>query len=184
VTVDQLSFSHPDPSLRVSMVLIIDNPQLSIINIGVGLCPPFMVTFDYPPPIINGHYMLAIPDQPRDEIFQISSFHMTYFNYLWTLPSPLTTMEGIGYHVMAMPLSIVEVAYSTIQQSFTNPDLTPTQELYLVLKPIWAQGSLVDTNYLELFFPSAEVIIEAMTSLDRPGMIFIIDLISSQIKKN
>jgi hypothetical protein len=39
VTIDQLSFSHPDPSLGVSMVLMIDNPQPGIINVGFGLCP-------------------------------------------------------------------------------------------------------------------------------------------------
>jgi hypothetical protein len=69
---------------------------------------------------------------------------------------------------MSMPLSIAEVAYSTIQQSSVDPYPTPTQELDLVLKPIWAQGSLVDNDSLDLVFPSDEVIIEVMTSLDRP----------------
>jgi hypothetical protein len=46
--------------------------------------------------------------------------------------------------------------------------MTPSQELDLVLEPIWAQGSLVDTDSLDLFLPLDEVIIEAMTSLDRP----------------
>jgi hypothetical protein len=44
VTIDQLSFSHPDPSLGVSVVPMIDNPQPGVVNIGVGLCT------DYPPP--------------------------------------------------------------------------------------------------------------------------------------
>jgi hypothetical protein len=37
-----------------------------------------------------------------------------------------------------------------------------------VLEPIWAQGSLVDTDYLDLVLPSDKVIIEAMTSSYRP----------------
>jgi hypothetical protein len=44
VSIDQLSFSHPDPSSGVSMVPMIDNPQPDIVNVGVGLCPPLMGT--------------------------------------------------------------------------------------------------------------------------------------------
>jgi hypothetical protein len=93
---------------------------------------------------------------------------MTYFNDPWTLPSPSTTMEGTGHHGMAMPLSMEKFAYSIVQQDFVEPDPTPAQELDPVLKPIWAQDSLTDTNSLDLVFPSDEVIIEAMISPDRP----------------
>jgi hypothetical protein len=62
----------------------------------------------------------------------------------------------------------VEVAYSIVQQASANPDPTPAQELDPILEPIWAQGSLADTDSLDLVFPSDEVIIEAMTSLDKP----------------
>jgi hypothetical protein len=62
VSIDQLSFSHPDPSSGVSMVPMIDNPQPDIINVGVGLCPPFMGTFNYPPPADNVHFMLVVLD--------------------------------------------------------------------------------------------------------------------------
>jgi hypothetical protein len=50
VTIDQLSFSRPDPSSGASTVPMIDNPQPDVVNVGVGLCPPLMGTFDYPPP--------------------------------------------------------------------------------------------------------------------------------------
>jgi hypothetical protein len=50
VTIDQLSFSRPNPSSEASTIPMIDNPQPDIVNIGVHLCPPFMGTFDYPPP--------------------------------------------------------------------------------------------------------------------------------------
>jgi hypothetical protein len=121
MSIDQLSFSHPDPSSRVSTVPMIDNPQPDIVNVGVGLCPPLMGTFNYPPPTNNVQYISVVPDQPRAEIFQISSFRMTYFNDLWTLPSPSAMMEGTGHHGMAMPLSTVEVAYSIVQQAFVEP---------------------------------------------------------------
>jgi hypothetical protein len=77
-------------------------------------------------------------------------------------------MEGKGRHGMAMPLSAVEVAYSIVQQSFVDPDLTPTQELNLILDPTWAQVSLPDTDSLDLVLPSDEAVIEAMTSLEKP----------------
>jgi hypothetical protein len=74
VTIDQLSFSHPDPSSGASTVPMIDNPQPDIVNIGVGLCPPLMGTFDYPPPPDDIKF---ISNQPKVEIFQVSSFRMT-----------------------------------------------------------------------------------------------------------
>jgi hypothetical protein len=36
VTIDQLSFSRPDPSLGASTVPMIDNPQPGVVNVGVG----------------------------------------------------------------------------------------------------------------------------------------------------
>jgi hypothetical protein len=103
VTIDQLSFSRPDPSLGASTVSMIDNPQLGMVNIGVGLCPSLMGTFDYPPPqgdikFISNHHKV--------EIFQVSSFHTTYFDDPWILPSPSTTMDGTGHPSMSMPLSV------------------------------------------------------------------------------
>jgi hypothetical protein len=103
VTIDQLSFSHPDPSSGASMVPMINNPQPDIVNIGVGLCPPLMGTFIYPPPPDDIKF---VSNQPKVEIFQVSSFRMTYFHDPWTLPSPSSTMEGTGHHGMAMPLSV------------------------------------------------------------------------------
>jgi hypothetical protein len=85
VTIDQLSFSRSDPSLGVSAVPMIDNPQLGIVKVGVGLCPSLMGTFDYPPPqgdvkFISYHHKV--------EIFQVLSFCTTYFTDPWILPSP------------------------------------------------------------------------------------------------
>jgi hypothetical protein len=168
MSIDQLSFSCPDPSSGESTVSMIDNPQTNIINIGVGLCPPLMGTFDYPPPSNDVKFISIVPDQPKVEIFQVSSFRTTYFDDTWTLPSPSTMMEGIGHNGMAMPFSVEEVAYSIVQQAFVDPDPTPAKELDPVLEPIWAQGSLADTDSLDLVFPSDKVIIVAMTSLDRP----------------
>jgi hypothetical protein len=85
VTIDQLSFSRSDTSLGVSAVLMIDNPQPGVVNVGVGLCPYLMGNFDYPPPQGDVKF---ISDHHKVEIFQVSSFHTTYFIDLWIIPSP------------------------------------------------------------------------------------------------
>ena len=74
MTIDQLSFSRSDPSSGASTVPMIDNQQLDVVNVGVGLFPHLMGTFDYLPPSDDVNMISTVPDQPRDEIFQISSF--------------------------------------------------------------------------------------------------------------
>jgi hypothetical protein len=165
VTIDQLSFSRPDPTLEASMVSMIDNHKSGVVNIGVGLCPSLMGTFDYPPPqgnikFISNHYKV--------DIFQVSSFRRTYFDDPWILPSPYAMMDGTGHPGMSMPLFVAEVAYSLVQQTSAHIDPTPAQEFDPLLKPIWAQGSLAHTDSLDLVLPSDEAIIEAMTSPDKP----------------
>ena len=165
VTIDQLSFSRPDPSLWVSVVLMIDNPQLGVVNIGVGLCPSLMGTFDYPPPQGDVKF---ISTHHKAEIFHVSSFRTTYFQDPWTLPSPSDTMDVTGHAGMSMTLSAAEVVYSLVQQTSATPDPTPAQELDPIPEPIWAQGSLAITDLLDLVLPSDEAVIEAMTSPDKP----------------
>jgi hypothetical protein len=77
-------------------------------------------------------------------------------------------MDGTGHPGMSMPLSTAEVAHSLVQQTLAHTDSTPAQELDPLLEPIWAQGSLANTDSLDLVLPSDEAVIEAMTSLDKP----------------
>jgi hypothetical protein len=164
MTIDQFSFSRPDPALGASTVPMIDNPQPGVINIGVGLCPSLMGTFDYPPPqgdikFISNHHKV--------DIFQVSSFCTTYFDDPWILPSPSATMDEAGHPGMSMPFSTTKVEYSLVQQASANTDPTPAQELDPLLEPIWAHGSLANTDSLDLFLPYDEAVIEAMTSPDK-----------------
>jgi hypothetical protein len=165
VTIDQLSFSRPDPSSRASTISMIDNPQPGVVNVGVGLCPSLMGTFAYLPPqgdikFISNHHKV--------EIFQVSSFRITYFDDPWILASPSATMDGIGHLSMSMPLSAAEVAYSLVQQASANTDPTPAQEFDQLLEPIWAEVSLAHADSLDLVLPTDEAIIEAMTSSYKP----------------
>jgi hypothetical protein len=133
VTIDQLSFSRPDPALGASTVPMVDKPQASFVNVGVGLCPSLMGTFDYPPPQGNVKF---ISTHHKAEVFHVSSFRMTYFQDPWTLPFPSTTMDETGHAGMSTPLSAAEVAYSLVQQTSATSDPTPTQELDPLLEPI------------------------------------------------
>jgi hypothetical protein len=159
VTIDQLYFSRPSLALGASMVPMIDNPQLGVINVGVGFCPSLMGTFDYPPPqgdikFISSHHKV--------DNFQVSSFCMTYFNDLWIIPSPSAMMDGTGHSGMSMPFSAAEVASSLVQQASTNTNPTLAQEFNPLLEPIWAQGSLAHTDSLDLVFPYDEAVIEVL----------------------
>jgi hypothetical protein len=64
VTIDQLSFSRLDPALGASKIPMIDNPQPGVVNVGIGLCPSLMGTFNYPPPqddvnFISNHHKVV-----------------------------------------------------------------------------------------------------------------------------
>jgi hypothetical protein len=135
VTIDQLYFSRLDPALGASTVPMIDNPQLGVVNVGVGLFPSLMETFDFPPPYDDIKF---ISNHHKVEIFQVSSFRTTYFEDPWILSSPLATMDETGHSGMSMPLFATEVAYSLVQQASANPDLTPVKGLDPLLEPIWA----------------------------------------------
>jgi hypothetical protein len=165
VTIDQLSFSRLDPALGASTVPMIDNPQPCFVNVGVGLCPSLMGNFNYPPPHSDIKF---ISNHHKVEIFQVSSFHMTYFEDPWILSSPSAMVDETGNPGMSMPLFATEVVYSLLQQASSNPDSTPAQELDPFLEPIWAQCSLSNVDLLDLVLPSDEIVIEAMTSLEKP----------------
>ena len=177
MTIDELSFSRPDPALGASTVPMIDNPQPGVVKVGVGLCPSLMGTFDYPP---RHDDIKFISNHHKVDIFQVSSFRMTYFEDPWILPSPLSMMDETGHSGMSMPLSTTEVAYSLVQQTSATPDPILAPELDPLLEPIWAQNSLVDTDSLDLVLASEEAIIEAMTGPDKPWEDLIIDHTSSR----
>jgi hypothetical protein len=141
ITIDQLSFSHPNPSSGASTVLMIDNLQPGTINLGARFFWSLMGTFDYLPPSNDVRFISAIPDQPKAAIFQVLSFKMGYFYDLWTLPSPVALIERVGNLGMEMPLSAAKVAYTVVQQASDNLDPSPAQELDPFLEPIWAQES-------------------------------------------
>jgi hypothetical protein len=77
ITVEQFSFSRPDPPSRASMIPMIDNLQPCTVNLGVGVFLSLMGNFDYPSPSNDLRFILVVLDQPKDDIFQVSSFKMS-----------------------------------------------------------------------------------------------------------
>jgi hypothetical protein len=65
VTIDQLSFSHPESSLGASTVSVIDNPQQGTIKLGAGMFPYFMRTFDFLPPSNDVKFISVVSDHPK-----------------------------------------------------------------------------------------------------------------------
>jgi len=62
ITVDQLSFSHLDPSSGVSTVPMIDNPKSGTVNLGVILFLSLMGMFDYPLPSNDVRFISIVPN--------------------------------------------------------------------------------------------------------------------------
>jgi hypothetical protein len=167
ITIDQLSFSHPDPSSGASTVPMIDNPQPGTVNLGVILFPSLMGTFDYLPPSNDVRFISVVPDQPRAAIFQVSSFKMSYFHDPWDLPSPSASMEGIGHLGMAIPLLWLRLCTTLSSKPRPTPICSLTgarssSRAYL------GSGFSHHPRPFRLIFPSDEVILEAMTGPGRP----------------
>jgi hypothetical protein len=62
VTIDQVSFSHPHPSSGASTVPMIDSSHPNTVNLGDGLFPLFMGTFDYLLPSGDVNLISVVPD--------------------------------------------------------------------------------------------------------------------------
>jgi hypothetical protein len=62
VKIDQLSFSHLNTSSGASTILMIDNSQPKTVNLGTGLFPLFMGTFDYRLPSNDVKFISVVPN--------------------------------------------------------------------------------------------------------------------------
>jgi hypothetical protein len=167
VTIDQLSFSHSSSSALVGpSVPIVDNSQKETENIGVGMYPSLMGTFNFLAPI---SYINAISGESSSSLRSVS-FRTSYFDDPWTLPSPTMSYEGQSHIRMEMSLSAAEIAYQAIQEATVDPDPPSswTKEMDPVLEPIWVVDSSSSHDFLDGTFPSNEAILEAMTGPDRP----------------
>ena len=84
-------------------------------NIGVGLYPSLMGSFDFTTPILSVKSFLiyAINQVSRDQEIIEQSFKTNYLSDPWTLPKSDTLVDGEEMKGMASPLFAAEVAYQT-----------------------------------------------------------------------
>jgi hypothetical protein len=136
VTIDQLSsaYSIPNASLGQS-IPVINNSRLTTENIDVGMYSSLMGTFNFSAP---NHQVYAMSSRSFLTGRSVP-FYTSYFDDLWTLPSPTLSCEGQLHAGMAMPLSTTEITYQAILNSSAE-DLVPSpiDEEDLMSRPVWA----------------------------------------------
>jgi hypothetical protein len=125
-----------------------------------------MGTFKFSTPNHQVYAMSSRPVSTRRFI----AFHMSYFDYLWTLPSLTLSWEGHSHAGMAMSLSTTEIAYQAVIDSSADLDLvpSPTDDEDLMSRPVWATLLSFSHDCLDGTFPSDEAIMEAMNGSDNP----------------
>lgn len=111
---------------------------------------------------------------PNHQVYTMSSrhvstgrfipFRMSYFDDMWTLPSPNLSCEGHLQAGMSMSLSAIKFVYQDVIDSSTDPYLVPSpmDEEDIMSKTIWATSLSYSHDFLDGNFPSDEAIIEAM----------------------
>jgi hypothetical protein len=137
VMIDQLSFAYSIPNASFGQSIpVIDNSLLTTENIGVGMYSSLMGTFNFSAP---NHQVYAMCSRSVSTGRSIP-FCTSYFDDLWTLPSPTLSCEGQSHAGMAMPLSATEITYQAILNSSMDldPIPSPTDEEDLMSRPVWA----------------------------------------------
>jgi hypothetical protein len=131
---------------------VINNSQPTTENISVGMYSSLMVTFDFS---ASNHHVYVMSNRLISTRRSIP-FRTSYFNVLWTLPSPTSSSEGQSHGGMDMPLLGAEIAYQVVLEYSTDPDHVPllTDEEDLVSRPMWATSFSCSHDFLDETFPS------------------------------
>ena len=148
VTIDQLNFTRRGHlETNQSTVPLVDQVKPATQSLGAGMYSSLMGTFDIPAPINYlgstsvGKYIGMVIDRTDP----------------WILPTN---------HKTCVPLSAVEVACQAIVNTTVDPILTPStvskesEEAYF---PAWEENSLYSNDFLDMFFPLDEAILESMS---------------------
>jgi hypothetical protein len=115
------------------------------------------------------HHIYVISSE-SSSLMRFVPFCTSYFNDPWTLPSLTMSYEGESQIRMAMTLPSSKVVYQDILDAIAdpNPSSSLTDEVDLVLEPIWAAHSYFSHDFLDDTLPSDEAMLEAMSGPDRP----------------
>jgi hypothetical protein len=145
---------------------VIENSRPPTENIGVEMFSYLMGAFDFSTP---NHQVYTMSNR-HVSTGRFIPFRTSYFDDLWTLPSPNLSCEGHLQAGMSMSLSAIKIVYQDVIDSSTDPDLVPSpmDEEDIMSRTIWATSLSCSHDFLDGTFPSDEAIIEAMNGSDKP----------------
>jgi hypothetical protein len=122
VTIDKLCFAHPSLNASVGpSIPVIENSRKAIKDVGVKMYSSLMGRFYFMAPI---HHIYSISSRSSSSMRSIP-FYTSYFNDPWTLPSLNMSFEGQSHIGMAIPVSVIEVAYQVVLNTTDDLDHCP-----------------------------------------------------------
>ena len=167
MTIDQLSFDNYSSSTSsIPTILTIDSSQQTTDNVGIGMYPSLMGTFNISKPI------LAINSAPSgvSSPFSPVSFHTMYLDELWTFPSLSNLDEETILAIVEMSLSAAHAAYQVVLDLTMDIDpfhpWTEEEDLFALLG--WVVESSCSHDWLNDTFHLDEAILGAMTGPKQP----------------
>jgi hypothetical protein len=106
VVIDQLSFAYTSPNEFFGpSIPVIKNSQPATENISFKMYSSIMGTFDV---MALFHHVYAMSNRPVS-IERSISFHTSYFNDPWTLPSSTVSCEGQSHTGIISPISVSHI---------------------------------------------------------------------------
>ena len=139
---------------------MITNSEGNQLNLGVGMYPSLMGSFNLPPPS-QSNPVFAISQIASGNESREIAFRTQYLNDSWTLPDLNVSTLGKGFTGMASPLSMAEIAYLDIT---TNHGKNPPEKVEIDQydSPTWSLNNRTNIDLIDLILPSDEAIMEAM----------------------
>ena len=153
-----MSFDHSSTSTSPgSTILVIDNSYPEIENVGVGMYPSLMGTFNISAPILTIGSTLGSESSSSSSV----PFCTMYLENSWTLPYMRTSDEDPIPTKMEMSLSVVEITYQATLDSIidTNSSSLQTEEEDTFALHAWVFVSSCSHDCFDDVFPSDEAIL-------------------------
>jgi len=167
VTIDQLDyFKHDLTDSSGSTIPMIASSEGNQLNLGVGMYPSLMGSFNIPPPSQMSH-VFAISQVVNESESCVVPFRTHYSNDSWTLPNPNALVKGEGFTSMASLLSAVEILYLELT-AYEGQVLPEREEIDQFNSLAWLLNSPINVDSIDLVLPSDEAIMEAITETEIP----------------
>jgi hypothetical protein len=155
VTINQLDYCTPDSHTpATNNIPFLGDHKITYESVGVGLLKDST---------LMGTFLALIPPTTQ-HISTINMISTTTYQYLessnpWLVPSPLE-FSALGD---AMPLSLVEASYATIQSTSPSTDDQHLLAPDTYSMPSWLNSLSSAFDYISQIFPSDESIMEMLS---------------------